>query len=1248
MATISGTSGSDTLTGTSGNDTLNGLGGNDMLVGSAGTDFYDGGAGFDTLDLRLTTAGVTVSFASATISGGFSGSFANIERVLAGNGSDSLIGAAGAQELSGRKGSDTLAGGPGNDILWGGVDADSFVFRETGTANADSIGDFASGSDKIVLDGSVMTALGASGNFAAGDARFAANSAGTAQDASDRVIFNTSTGQIFYDADGNGSGAAVLIATLQSGATLAATDIVVENGGSPSGGQTINGTSGNDSLAGGTGNDTINGFGGNDTLDGGAGADSMVGGPGDDLYIVDNPGDVIVEQVDGGVDRVDASVTYTLPAWVNWLTLTGTAAINGTGNEVDNLITGNSADNSLAGGGGDDSINGGGGSNFLDGGDGNDLLRDVGVDSPDEGGDMLIGGAGNDTLDGENHRPGGRDANVDTLDGGLGDDRYYVDNHADVLSDAGGVDTVVVFNMRWTLAPGFEHLVLVNENGFQQEYGIGNNLDNHMSGGAGVNLEGRGGNDTLVGGGPSLRGEEGNDLITAENSGTFLFGGEGHDTLNGGAGTTTMDGGTGNDVLTGGDATETLGGDVFWFSETPGAANADLITDFKPGINTILLDGNAHTNLGSSGRFVAGDARFAANSSGSAQDSSDRVIYNSTTGELWYDADGSGAGAAALIATLRGAPALAASDIQVINGGTSSDQVINGTSGADALHGSFGNDTINGLGGDDSIDGGGGNDSILGGDGDDRLNGDVDDPDAAFGDDYIDGGAGNDRIQGWRGDDTLLGGPGDDGFTIGTFSQSFSIHPGNDFIDGGDGIDSISFGTGWVVIDLQAGTYRIADHRGEVNGIVLNVEDVWADGWIKGTNGPNRLQGESNSTIEGRGGDDFISLIWGVTALLHGGAGNDTITIDEGGASLVGGEGNDVLTGADDFSGDRQINSFVFDVAPGAANADLIDRFEAGQDKIVLDGNVHSNIGPSGNFTAGDARFFAGAGASSGQDASDRVIYNTITGELWYDADGNGAGSAQLIATVEGAPALSASNISVINGAASGGAVINGTSGSDTLQGGAGNDTLNGLGGNDTLVGSGGSDFYEGGAGSDTLDLRATNVGVTVDFGSGTISGSFSGTFVSMERVLSGNGADILLGAAGGQTLSARGGDDTLAGGAGNDALWGGGGADAFVFREMGTANADQIGDFSSGSDKLHLDDAAFTAIGAMGNFAAADARFKANSSGTATDTNDRVVFNTSTGQLYYDADGSGSGAAQLIATVQSGATVAATDIMVI
>src|SRR5258708_36463224 len=103
-------------------------------------------------------------------------------------------------------------------------------------------------------------------------------------------------------------------------------------------GETINGTSGNDSLVGGAGNDTINGFDGNDTIDGGPGADSMVGGAGDDLYFVDNPGDVIVELQNGGIDEARSSVSYTLPDWGNNLTLTG-SAVSGTGHAVENLIT---------------------------------------------------------------------------------------------------------------------------------------------------------------------------------------------------------------------------------------------------------------------------------------------------------------------------------------------------------------------------------------------------------------------------------------------------------------------------------------------------------------------------------------------------------------------------------------------------------------------------------------------------------------------------------------------------------------------------------------------------------------------------------------------------------------------------------------------------------------------------------------------------------------------------------------------
>jgi len=80
----------------------------------------------------------------------------------------------------------------------------------------------------------------------------------------------------------------------------------------------------------------------------------------------------------------------------------------------------------------------------------------------------------------------------------------------------------------------------------------------------------------------------------------------------------------------------------------------------------------------------------------------------------------------------------------------------------------------------------------------------------------------------------------------------------------------------------------------------------------------------------------------------------------------------------------------------------------------------------------------------------------------------------------------------------------------------------------------------------------------------------------------------------------------------------------------------------------VQLQDTAFAGIGAMGNFAAGDARFWASSTGTAHDANDRVLYNTSTGQLYYDADGNGGGAAQLFATLTNSPAIVATDIAVI
>jgi Ca2+-binding RTX toxin-like protein len=99
---------------------------------------------------------------------------------------------------------------------------------------------------------------------------------------------------------------------------------------------------------------------------------------------------------------------------------------------------------------------------------------------------------------------------------------------------------------------------------------------------------------------------------------------------------------------------------------------------------------------------------------------------------------------------------------------------------------------------------------------------------------------------------------------------------------------------------------------------------------------------------------------------------------------------------------------------PGAANADLITDFTSGVDKVRLDNAAHAGIGTLGFFALNDARFFAGAGATGGADASDRVVYDTSTGDLYYDADGSGAGAALLFATLQDHPSLAASDIAVM------------------------------------------------------------------------------------------------------------------------------------------------------------------------------------------------------------------------------------------
>src|SRR5207245_1287552 len=150
-------------------------------------------------------------------------------------------------------------------------------------------------------------------------------------------------------------------------------------------------------VTGSDGDNIIIGSNGNDSIDGGTGNDAMSGGVGNDTYTVDSAGDVVSEALNAGTDKVFSSIDYTLTANEENVVLTGTAALNATGDDGNNVLTGNSA------------------ANVLNGGDGTDTLT---------------GNAGNDTLDGG--------AGDDTLDGGIGNDVILIGDAA----DHGGVEVI--------------------------------------------------------------------------------------------------------------------------------------------------------------------------------------------------------------------------------------------------------------------------------------------------------------------------------------------------------------------------------------------------------------------------------------------------------------------------------------------------------------------------------------------------------------------------------------------------------------------------------------------------------------------------------------------------------------------------------------------------------------------------------------------------------------------------------------
>ena len=693
-------------------------------------------------------------------------------------------------------------------------------------------------------------------------------------------------------------------------------------------------------------NDTLTGGAGSDRLDGGPGADRLVGGLGDDTFIVDSLADAVVEALGEGNDIINSAISLTLPANIERLTLTGTAAINGVGNELANTLAGNAAANSLTGGLGNDVLSGLAGADTLVGGDGSDVLT---------------GGPG-----------------ADVMTGGPGDDTYEVDDPLDVFTElANEGNDLINSAISLTLPSTFERL---NLTGTAAIHGVGNDAANTITGNAAAN---------------SLTGGLGNDVLTGNAGADTLVGGDGADRLNGGLGADVMTGGPGDDTY---DVDDPL--DVF--TELAGEGN-DLVNSAitltlgatferltltgtaaidgfgNDAANTITGNAAANSLTGGLGNDVLSGMDGADTLVGG--DGADRLtggtggdVMTGGPGDDTYDVDslldvvtelaGEGSDLINSAVTWTLAPTferLTLTGTSAIDGfGNDAANTISGNAAANSLSGGLGNDVLSGLAGADTLVGGDGNDRLTGGLGGDVMSGGAGD-DTYDVDDLLDvineaPGAGTDLVYSTitltlptaLENLTLMGvaainGIGND------LANTITGNTAANLLDGAAGADVLNGGTGNDTLIGGAGADRLtgglgADRmEGGADSDTYYVDDI-GDTVLEGLDGGADTVSSSvtftlsanveafvlSGTLAGNGfGNDLANSLTGNTAanLLGGGGGADTLSGSTGDDTLDGGAGVDRL------SGGVGLDHFVF--RRGEAAGDMILDFGAG-DRIDL------------------------------------------------------------------------------------------------------------------------------------------------------------------------------------------------------------------------------------------------------------------------------------------------------------------------
>lgn len=534
----------------------------------------------------------------------------------------------------------------------------------------------------------------------------------------------------------------------------------------------------------------------------------------------------------------------------------------------------------------------------------------------------------------------------------------------------------------------------------------------------------------------------------------------------------------------------------------------------------------------------------------------------------------------------------------LINGGSEFDRLV-GNSGDDQLYGEAGGDALHGLEGKDFLYGGSSNDALFGG----------------AGDDTVYGGTGNDGLAGDAGSDTLVGGSGNDTYRIASDTSDTIIELA------GEGADTVETELSYT---LPTHVERlILQGASAVIGTGNNLDNIIEDR-------PIDSFGETpsvNNTINAGAGDDIVSA----------GAGSDTVNGNDGNDTLLGGQNTDTLTGgagADQFVFRSSSGSYF----PDADGIDNITDFNVAQgDKLAI---------PIGSFSGGlsvgtlpAAQFHVGAAPAS---PSHRFIYNPATGAFFFDFDGTAinpsfgvSASPQQIATLSPGLSLTSNAIQVIDGFSIpelpvsppvlvAGSNLSGTAGSDRLLGSEGNDTISLLAGDDLGSGQEGNDTINGGDGKDFLEGGSGN-----------------------DQIFGESGSDRLLGEAGSDVLNGGSENDTLYGGTGNDGLTGGVGEDRFHFYDPAIDGIDQITDFNVAEDKIGIyigGDSAYSDAGLTPNVPMTAAQFQLGA--TATNSNTRFLYNSTTGALFFDVDGNGATAQVQIASLSPGLALTAGNLL--